>query len=174
MNAVSLNTTVAQEIETLLCNLQQLYQNLSARLAEHELAIRKANPKAIEAAVQSQRPLWEEAARLDQRRREITAKMATLHPKLVKAKGTQVTLTDLATLLPESGRLTALTGVVRGLIESVYERVRVIRRASESLLAHMEGMMRQVSGTMNHARTYGRGGRVEAGPSVISALDLRT
>ena len=48
-----------------------------------------------------------------------------------------------------------------------------VRAATESLLAHMEGLMRQVARKLSHAGTYGPQGAVGAGnQQVVSGLDV--
>lgn len=173
-SSVLAGPALASELDVLLNAFTELYRTLEGCLAEHERALRAADARALQQAVEAQRPLWTRAAELDRQRREITARAASGRPELLKAHGTEVKISHLAGLTSEAPRLVAFAEKVRGLVERVHERVRVIRVATESLLAHMEGIARQVSGSLNHAKTYGRQGRVEAGPSVVSALDLRS
>ncbi|MFZ4574380.1 MAG: flagellar export chaperone FlgN [Phycisphaerales bacterium] len=165
---------LAAELDGLLRGLVELYGGLETCLKDHEHAIRVADAKGIQRAVETQRPLWGRAAELERQRKEIAARAVSGRPELMKAYGTDIRLSTLAGLTSEAPRLVAMAERVRQMIDAVHQRVQVVRRATESLLNHMEGIARQVCGTLNHAKTYGRRGRVEAGPSVVSALDLRS
>jgi hypothetical protein len=59
-------------------------------------------------------------------------------------------------------------------IAAVNEQTRTIKAATVSLVAHMEGLMRQVGRQLSHSGTYTKRGYVEAGGCVVSALDLRS
>ncbi|MFN9993363.1 MAG: flagellar export chaperone FlgN [Phycisphaerales bacterium] len=175
MNAQPLSgPALVTELDALLHAMAELYGKIGEALQSHEAAIRRADSKAIKECVELQRPLWGRAEELDRQRREITARAASTRPELVRLHGTQIKLTMLAGLTTEAPRLVQVAEKVRALIEAVHGKVKLIRAASESLLTHMEGIARQIAGSLNHAGTYGRRGRVESGPSVISALDLRS
>lgn len=173
-NGVLSGPALATEIDTLLQAIFDLYEQLAVCLADHERAVRAADARGVQNAVAAQQPLWGKAAALEQKRRDLAARAAAGRPDLVKAHGTQITLSTLSGLTSEAPRLKALAERVKARVESVHARLKVIRAASESLLSHMEGIARQVSGTFNHAKTYGRLGKVDAGPAVVSALDLRS
>ena len=86
------------------------------------------------------------------------------------------TLRQIALSLPEPQR-TRLSGQaerLREMMERVQRESGTVRAATRSLLAHMEGLMRQVARSLSHAGTYGSGGRVQAAHAVVSSLDVRS
>jgi hypothetical protein len=70
------------------------------------------------------------------------------------------------------GRLLGLARTLRETIMAVKHENRIARATAEALAQHMAGLMRTVAAHLNHAKTYGRAGTVDAGPSVVSALDV--
>lgn len=165
---------LATELETLMGSLREIYESLAQRLEEHQAAIRAASTRAIEVAVQAEETLIQRLAGLEQKRREVVAKAASAHPALAKAHGSQITLSMLAAFTPEKQRLSGLADSLRVLIDTVNARLKIVREATAQLLIHMQAIASQVSAGFNHAKTYGRAGKIDAGPAVVSALDLRS
>ena len=117
-----------------------------------------------------------EIATLEERRRSLVNTMLSLGG-IRKVSGTgPITLTDIAHQMPEPARtrLVELARDVRLAVEKAADQQRTLRAATATLLAHMEGLMRQVAQRLSHAGTYGRRGLIESVPAVISGLDLVT
>jgi hypothetical protein len=55
----------------------------------------------------------------------------------------------------------------------VQEEQNLLRVVSRVLLAHMEGLMRQIAQSMSHSGTYARSGVVPSSPAVVTSLDLK-
>lgn len=164
------------QLDELLDGFTATYQRLSAAAEEHREAVRAADRAAIDRATRVQSALVEELAVLEQRRRELVALSCTRFPTLAAKRATAITLTDLCACVPARARaaLAQRAADLRALIASVEEQTRTLRAATASLLAHMEGLMRQVGRQLSHAGIYSRRGYVEAGGAVVSAIDLRS
>lgn len=167
---------LAERLETLLDGLSAAYTRLGEHAAQHREAIRRADTIAIAEATAAQSRGVETLARLEQDRRELVAAACTRFAPLAGKRATAITLTDLCACVPsaERTRLTSKAQALRTLIQGVNEQTSTIRAATVSLVAHMEGLMRQVGRQLSHAGTYTRRGYVEAGGMVVSALDLRS
>jgi hypothetical protein len=63
---------------------------------------------------------------------------------------------------------------LRALLTRVRRDNEVSGRAAASLSEHMGGLVRALTREMNHAKTYGRRGFVEAGPAVTSSVDVKS
>jgi hypothetical protein len=61
---------------------------------------------------------------------------------------------------------------LRRVIGEMTEVNAAARSAADTLARHMDGLMRSVARELNHSKTYSSRGRVDAGPSVVSALDI--
>ena len=165
-----------EQLDALLAGFTRTYQQLAAATQQHQDAIRDADRAAIGRATAAQSALVEDLARLEQRRRELIALACTRFAPLAAKRTTAITLTDLCACVPDRARagITQRAADLRALVSSVEEQTRTIRAATSSLLAHMEGLMRQVGRQLSHAGTYSRRGYVDAGGMVVSAVDLRS
>lgn len=160
---------LARRISALLDDMTVTHQRLLIETQTHREAIRKADGHSVEASASRQAALLTRVGELEGKRRELVG----LHP--IPGRAAQsVTLSDLIALTPAEHRqrLQRTADDLRALMRAVHAEQQTVAAATRSLLAHMEGLMRQVGRTLSHAQTYGRNGVVEPGPAVISALDL--
>jgi hypothetical protein len=160
---------LARRISFLLDDMTVTHQRLLIETQAHREAIRKADGHGVEASASRQAALLARVGELEGKRRELVG----MHP--IPGRPTlSVTLTDLIGLTPadQRPRLQQTAEELRALMRAVHAEQQTVAAATRSLLAHMEGLMRQVGRTLSHAQTYGRNGVVEPGPAVISALDL--
>lgn len=157
--------SITTDLEPLLADLIRAHRDWLTAIAEHRAAISAADPARIEAALTQQRRSIERIAGLEDERRTL----------VTKTKNTGATLRELALLLDPSARARVLSGAdeLKRLVGEVRREQSVVRAASASLLAHARGVVTQVAAALNHAGVYGRAGRVEAGPMVVSSLDIR-
>lgn len=155
------------ELEALLRELAAVQGDLLALAAEHRDAISRADTARMAACGQRQAALLGRGRDAEQRRRMLVEAWAP------KERG--ITLTDLAARVEEPGRarLLALGGQVRSLIERLARENRVVRAATESLMAHMDGIVRQVSRRLSQSGTYSRRGGIDGGVPLAAGLDLR-
>ena len=181
MSSPAPNTPITPEqlcerLDSLLNSLHGAYRRLGDQAAAYREAIRHADPAAIAEANGGQSRSIETLAKLEQQRRELVAAACTRFAPLAAKRPTAITLTDLCACVPEKerARLSSLAAELRTLIMSVNEQTSTIKAATVSLIAHMEGLMRQVGRQLSHAGTYTRRGYVEAGGTVVSAIDLRS
>jgi len=160
---------LARRLESLIDALTVVHQRMLIETQTHREAIRKADGNAVEQAAARQAELLSRLGDLEGKRRELVA----MHPIPGRAP-MSVTLSDLIALasLEKREALHAAAGELRQLMRTVQQEHQTLAAATKSLLAHMEGLMRQVGRTLSHAQTYGRKGIVEPGPTVVSALDL--
>ncbi len=155
--------TLAVRIEPMLLELITAHERLIRVLEKHRAAISSANARALGDVVREEREVLERIATLDRSCREI----------LDEWPG-GVTVTALAGMLspPEGPRLAESAAYLRALSSRSRTLQSTVREASESLSAHINGLMRQVSQRLSHAGTYGPGAKVESRSSVVSGLDM--
>lgn len=168
--------TLATQLESLLSAFTAQYQAMLASTQAHRDAIRRADNRAMQAAVAAQQTSVAALGILEQRRRELVALACGRFPTLAQKRSVAVTLTDLCQCVSDADRprLLTLAAALKQLIQSVGDETKTIKAATASLLAHMEGLMRQVGRQLSHAGTYSAKGFVEPGGVVVSALDLST
>lgn len=153
---------LTERVESLLGELIGAYSELAALAGEHRAALARADAGAVEACARRQAAVAQRVAALDQQRAALVAGLPA------------PTLRALAEAAPEPdrARLVSRAGVARDLIARVHREYRVVQAATQSLLAHMDGIVQQIARRLSHAGTYGRAGRVEGG-QVAGGLDLR-
>lgn len=151
------------------------YESLLTAVGQHRAGVRRADGGAVAAAAARQATLHATIAGLDRRRRELVVAACSACPDLAGVHPSVVTMRDLAAASPAGVRasMTARAERLRELVRLVHEETRTIRAATESVLAHLEGLMRQVGRQLSHAGTYTRRGFVEPGGVVVSAVDVK-
>jgi FlgN protein len=168
---------VTDELRAVLEALAAAYGAMLATLEEQAAAISRADAPAIGRCAGMQEQLLGQVSKLDLRRREVLAGACSCLPSLHEAaRRSTLTVTQVATALPtqDGAVITLLSEQLRSLINEAKRRSDAIRAASVTMLAHVEGLMRQVGKRMSHSGTYGRRGVVEAGQQVVSSLDMKS
>lgn len=73
---------------------------------------------------------------------------------------------------PEGDELRGLAEQLRSRITTLQGLNEVLRKATESLSAHLAGVMQIVQGALSQARVYSRSGRVDPGAPLATSLDV--
>lgn len=158
----------ARPLEELLTDLVAVHEAFLGFADAHRQAMRRADIEGMESTRVRMADACDRIAALDAERRAIAEAAA---PGKAEA-----TLTYLAMLLaePERSRCLALASTLRELVIRARTDQRRLRHASESMLRHVRGIVQQVRRGLNHAGTYGSGGRVDPGVAVVSGIDMTT
>lgn len=151
------------------------YEELESVVKLHREAIRRADTTAMQAAIDQHARIMRELGALEVRRCELVALAVSSFPALAAKRQSPVTLTDLAGVCIDADRLELLTLAkeLKSRVTRTRDLTQSLRSATGTLLAHMEGLMRQVGRQLSHAGTYSRRGVVEPA-LVVSAVDLRS
>lgn len=164
---------LASRLESLLTALQQVQRSILEATARQRDAMRRADPIGVQLATAD---LGQHTTRLSELERDRVALVRDAEDAALftKASG-PATLRVLAGACPPNVRagLMKQAQALRSLMEEVARETNSTRAATLTLLAHVEGVMRQVAGRLSHSGTYSRRGVVEAGASVVSAVDVR-
>ncbi|GEM_PF-373208 len=188
-------TDLASELESLLGAMVCEHETWRGLIDSHRVALKKADGDAVQDAVIQQSRVLQTIADLEEKRRRLVDRAIATEGILGKGSGAiaarpvaaastsstaplarvgPVTLSQIAGSLPEPSRtrLLELAGRLRFLLGDIENQNRTLRMATNSLIVHMEGLMRQVARRLSHSGTYGRKGYVDSVPTVISAVDL--
>ena len=180
---VSQRTGTAQEQSVLDGPLAELEQILREMIAHHEQladlsvvhhdAMRRADTDALGSCIQAENEIVQQIANTEKKRIRVVGALAAHFGSPAR---NQTRLSWIAERCPDAARkrLETLTDRLTKTIKTLQERNAVVQAAAETLARHMNGIRKQISATLNHAKTYGRKGAVDAGPSVISAVDIRS
>lgn len=158
------------EIESVLAALQVEYDHLARIARDHRQSLSTADRLGVERCAQAQERVVGRLLPLESRRAAWAARVS-------KPLGLPATAPLSAILAwtgePDRGRVLATAARLREVGEAVQEQNRVIRAASEALLAHVKGVMSQVARTLSHTGVYARP-NTQTSEQVVSSLDLRS
>jgi len=163
---------IHDELRLLLSEFIAQHEKLLRLTTEHHEAIRQADPLRCDRVMQSERNTLAAIAELESRR-QLLVKRAQI--EIRPAPQAIARLSDLARCAPEAIRtnLIDMSERLKTLVARVQEEQNVVRVVSRVLLAHMEGLMRQVASSLSHSGTYAKSGAVAAGAPIVTRLDVR-
>lgn len=164
---------LAAELERVLMELIGVYEAMVASAGDRLAAIRGSDGVGLARVVRCESELVQRVAEIEKRRISVVGALAD-RLGLAGKSGTRVG--DIASRMddPWRERLTGLADRLRSLLARTRRDNEVSGRAASSLAEHMGGLVRALAREMNHAQTYGRRGFVEAGPTVVSSMDVRS
>jgi hypothetical protein len=157
--------TLADSLESTLADLTRAHAELLEMVREHRRAISRSDAAAIQNCLSSQGLLAMRLTDLERTRRQIVAQ--------ITGKPTSP-FTEVAPRLPEPSRsrISAASERLRALLGTIQRENNIVRTATHTLIAHIDGLMQQVARALSHAGVYGRQGRVEAAGPVPCGLDM--
>ena len=158
-------------LEDVLKQSLNRYGQLASLLDRKRQALRDGKPEDMTRAGELEQSVLQSVADLEQRRVALVADLAS---KLRVDTPTPPKMRDLAEALPEPHRgrlLLTRTRLVQAMQE-VQEKTSVVRRASESLVAHVNGLIRTLGVVSTGGAAYGQTGRVMNRPAPMRRLNL--
>lgn len=161
------------ELEAVLRQLIMEYEKLNELAGKRQDAMRHADTRTLGEMIGAENLSVQRVAELERRRLPLVAEVAR---RLSVPPKTEVTITWLAQRISGAAgeRLSGLATRLRGLIQALLRTNEASKRTAEALATHMDGLMRQVAASLNHARTYSASGLVKAGPRVVTAIDVKS
>lgn len=149
-------------LEAVLKQLADRHEHLLALMKRQREALRQADHHGVSEYSRLENTVVQAIGELEKRRQELVAELTRAVDPSAKAP---MRMRDLAERLPEPsrGRLLVLREQLRERIAKVKEESSVTRRATESLLKHMQGLV----------QTLGKAGRA-AGYAPISQPQPKT
>lgn len=139
-------------LEAVLKQLTERHEQLLSLMRRQREALRQADHRGVSEYSRLENTLVQAIGDLEKRRQELVAELT----RAVDPSATSpMRMRDLADRLPEParGRLLVLREQLRERIAKVKEQSSVTRRATESLLKHMQGLVQTLS-TASRAAGY--------------------
>lgn len=155
-------------LEAVLSSMIDAHEQMLVIAGNHRAAIARADGHGVQDCVEHTGVLAARVAELELQRRAIIA-------GLVKpGRGEKPTVSMVAAGFPEParGRVLALASQLRDLLIRLRQEMRVIKSATQSLVAHMDGLMQQVVRALSQTRLYDPRGRIDPGGPAACGLDL--
>jgi hypothetical protein len=160
-----MNNDLCANLESTLAELIAAHEELLAVIQEQRAAISRADGVAVEATSFRQRMCARRIADIETRRQSLVAALSG-------ARETTLTQISMHLAEPLRTRIAALAQRLREVLVCLQEQNRVLGLAARVLVGHVDGLMQQVSRRLGEAGTYGRQGRLSAGP-IRGGLDMR-
>jgi len=132
-------------------------------------AFRRADREALAACCQRENEQFQQVAELEKKRLLLVAELTQLVDPQAQRP---LSMGELAERLPEParGRLLVLRQTLRQRLEKVQREGSVARRAAESLLRHMQGIVQTIGGALTGIGTYGQRGKPPAAAMRVSTF----
>lgn len=132
-------------LETVLRQLADRHEQLLTLMKRQREALRQADHRGVSECSRLENALVQAIGDLEKKRLELVAQLTRVVEPTAAAP---MRMRDLAERLPEPsrGRLLVLREQLRERIAKVKEESSVTRRATESLLKHMQGLVQTLSG----------------------------
>jgi hypothetical protein len=158
-------------LEALLDNLLALHEQLLHIAEQKRQALQNADTGHMTRLCELENEKLQAISEQEKKRLEC---VAALTQRVVPDAGEPMRLRSLAEQLPEPnrGRLLAQRQQLRQRMEAVREQSSVARRATESLLNHVNGLVRTLTTLASHAATYDRDGEMASNQSAVSTLNV--
>lgn len=159
------------QLEHLMRQLTGEHDRLLDRIRRKQQAVRGGEPGLIEQCCKAENELVQRIAEIEKRRQNAVGEI-TGH--IAPDQREPLTLSRIAESVeePRRGRLLMLRRELREAVEAVRRENDVARRATEGLLAHVQGVMQQVTHALTSAGTYGSNGTVDASAAAVSSFAI--
>jgi len=166
---------LARRLNVLLDSLRMVQEGILSATQRQREAMRTAQPMLVKEATHDQARHGLHLKDIERERNLLVNEACDAGLGPAQATSAPVTLRMIATSCPSDvrERITRKADSLRTLMEQVSKETRTTRAATQTLLAHVEGLMRQVASRLSHTGTYSRKGTVDVGAAVMSAIDMR-
>lgn len=147
------------------------HDQLERLLEEKRSAIARADGFAIEAISRREHAFVQSGAEIEKQRLVIVGDLTRI---MDPSRTEPFRLRALAERIdgPQGDELNVLAEQLRARIRAVQGLNDVLRKATDSLGAHLAGVMQIVQGALSQARVYSRSGRVDPGTPLATSLDV--
>jgi len=164
---------LASALISSLAQLLSLHEELLALAQRREEALRSFDMQALAETIEGESALLGRVVEQDRRRAEAVEQLARAHG-IAPPAGGQLRVCDVADVVapPAREQLLAVAAQLRERIEQLHLRNEALAQAAGRLEKHMQGLLREAAARLNHSGAYSDRGVVDAGPPVVSALDL--
>jgi hypothetical protein len=151
----------------------ELHAQLVLCIQTQQQALRTANTTELAKCLSTERDLVNAIDAMEQRRKVVTAALAT---KLDVTSDGEITLSQLVAVLDdESGdRIAELGTQLRESLETAQREGGVLRESCTALLGHVGGLMQTIQVGLSQTKTYGRDGRVGRVARLSDRVDVRS
>ncbi len=171
---VQLSPALAQplrELEQVLGEATRVHEELFKLLERKRAALRGTDSDAVTRLAELESEKLRRAAELETRRMQL---VGTLTQELAPQASQPLRLRELAEHLPEPqrGRVLVLRQQLVERMEQVRQAASIARRATETLMHHIQGVVRTIGVMSTGVCTYGAEGAPAAGATAVRTINV--
>jgi hypothetical protein len=162
--------TVVDRLEDALRQQQQVYSEMLTLLRRKRDAVRTADHRVIGDCCRLENEQVRKLSDLEKRRLALVGRLTEL---LEPAAAQPMRLLEVTDRLeePARGRLLVLRQQTLELMQQVQAESGVVRRAAESLMRHVQGLVQSIGVAMTGVGTYGNRGNVPRAATAVSTFN---
>ncbi len=177
---VKQDTQLLNRLAEIMSGMISAHQELLKHLAARREAMRSANMEQFEACRKLEEAVVLRIATLDEERQAVVAALVS---KAIPATygddcdiSQSISITEISQQVSgqRGSQLTKLSSYLRSLIQDVQHETKVVRSASEALLAHISMLAQKFRIVSTRTSLYGRDGKMGAGPALVRGIDVQT
>ena len=159
------------ELEQVLGEATRVHEELYKLLERKRAALRSTDSDAVTQLAELEAEKLRRVAELETRRMQL---VGALTQHLAPQATEPLRLRDLAAHLPEPqrGRLLVMRGQLVERMEQVRHAASIARRATETLMQHIQGVVRTIGVMSTGVCTYGSAGAPAAGATAVRTINL--
>lgn len=158
-------------LEAVLTQALERQQQLLSLLERKRVALRQGKDQDMVDLTRLENAAVQTISEIEKRRLQLVADLTLAIDPVAKEP---LKMKDLAERLPEPyrGRLLVTRAKLVEAITQVAEQTSVVRRASESLLKHVNGLIRTIGVVSHGGAAYGQTGQVNTKPARMSTVNF--
>lgn len=169
--------SLALDLQDLLQKLVIAHEQLLVFAAAREKALATFSMADLALGVKRENAVVAEVAKLERERSEVVGRLLESSAASgVTPKSAPVTIHAIAPLLSREreASVLAVAAQLRERIETLHAKNAALKVAAATLAAHSQGLLREACSRLNHSGAYCARGTVNAGPPVLTAIDVTT
>jgi hypothetical protein len=158
------------KLESVLAQLDTAHGHLLSLLKSKREALRKAEPRQITQLTRQENEAVQVISDLEKQRLELVGELTLA----IDPEATQpLRLLDLAERLdePARGRLLVLRGQLKQRIEQTQQELAVVKKATGSLVRHMQGLVQTIGTALTGGGLYSSRGSLPQGAMAMNTFN---
>ncbi|MBB6430358.1 flagellar protein FlgN [Algisphaera agarilytica] len=158
-------------LEAVLAQALERQRQMLSLLERKRVALRQGKDQDMVDLTRLEHATVQTISEVEKRRLQLVADLTLAIDPAAKEP---LKMKELAERLPEPyrGRLLVMRAKLVEAITQVAEQTSVVRRASESLMKHVNGLIRTIGVVSNGGAAYGQTGRINNEPARMSSINL--
>ncbi len=160
-------------LEKILSALHDDYKKIARLIERKKEAIRSANMQEITGICKEEHVVAQHATQLEKQRLVL---IGDLTSRLQPNASEPLTVSGIADALddPDRDRILELAHALKQTVKEVRQASSVVRKAADTLAAHMGGLLQTMQSVLSKAQVYSQKGRISVSAQSQYCLDIKS